>query len=160
MLCCKVKGNISILPPPLSLLCLVSLIVCLPRSGNVRHVKKKRSSEYWFKLRILIFRNEYSNIQIIRASPNARTCVAQACVFWGHACLFSVCIFNTLFSASMSKAKPAPTFSEVGINCRHILITFPQVQPTQANSPYQLKKHNLHPLTHTQFKFHYFLLSE
>ena len=41
MLCCKVKGNISILPPPLSLLCMVSLIVCLPCSGNVRHVKKK-----------------------------------------------------------------------------------------------------------------------
>ena len=44
MLCYKVKGNkISVLPPPLSLLCLVSLtlIVCLPRSGNVTYVKKK-----------------------------------------------------------------------------------------------------------------------
>ena len=52
MLCYKVKGNkISILPPPLSLLCLVTLtlIVCLPRSCNVTYVEKKKT-----KLQILI----------------------------------------------------------------------------------------------------------
>jgi hypothetical protein len=47
MLCYKVKGNkISILPPPLSLLCLVSLtlIVCIPRSGNVTYVKENNEA--------------------------------------------------------------------------------------------------------------------
>ena len=46
MLCYKVKGNkISILPPPLSLLCLVllTLIVCLPRSCNVTYVENNEA---------------------------------------------------------------------------------------------------------------------